>query len=142
MAELLREAPFGQIICLLTRNKYFLYPEEKPDFRCPHCYQGDGSHKVENMKDSDMDAKANESKDSDTAYDLQLQPTITDIEKASPSSDGDSDLERQTTLGLQRTQTLPFTEARLELERKLAIEKTKSRPIIPAKTADETILVD
>ena len=140
--EIIREAPFGQIVRLLTRNKFFLYPEEKPDFHCPNCYKDDGILKLDYTKDVDLEGKEDEHKKIDEATDLQLQPTISDIEKASHSSYDDSDLEKQTTLGLQRTQTLPFTDQRLEIERRLAIEKTKSRPIVPAKTADGTILVD
>ena len=146
MADILREAPFGQIVRLLTRNKYFLYPEEKPDFHYPHCYQDDGNPKLDKIQDLDTEIKSNEGKETDAANDLRPHQTVTDIEKASRSSDdesdSDSDLERQTTLGLQRTQTLPFTDERLEIEQRLAIEKTKSRPIVPAKTADGTILAD
>ena len=142
MVDILREAPFGQIVRLLTRNKYFLYPEEQPDFRCPNSYQDDGTPKFDNIKKLESGTEENTGKDIDTVDDLQLQRTLTDTEKASRSSADDSDLEQQTTLGLQRTQTLPFTDQRLEVERRLAIEKTKSRPIVPTKTADGTILVD
>ncbi|OJJ42251.1 hypothetical protein ASPZODRAFT_137397 [Penicilliopsis zonata CBS 506.65] len=35
MEAVLRDAPLGQIIRLLTRNRYFQYPEEKPGFKLP-----------------------------------------------------------------------------------------------------------
>lgn len=43
MADIIREAPLGQIIRWVTSNKYLKYPEEEPDFQCPNCYDGSGS---------------------------------------------------------------------------------------------------
>ncbi|EMC96974.1 hypothetical protein BAUCODRAFT_32722 [Baudoinia panamericana UAMH 10762] len=36
--DLVRDAPFGQLVRYVTGNKVFLYPEEKPDFQCPADY--------------------------------------------------------------------------------------------------------
>ncbi|GAB1729499.1 hypothetical protein NU195Hw_g136t1 [Hortaea werneckii] len=38
MADLFRDAPIGQIIRYLTGNRVLQYPEERPDFQCPHGY--------------------------------------------------------------------------------------------------------
>lgn len=38
MADLIRDAPIGQLIRYFTGNKVLLYPEEKPDYQCPSCY--------------------------------------------------------------------------------------------------------
>jgi DHA1 family multidrug resistance protein-like MFS transporter len=50
------------------------------------------------------------------------------------------------TLQLTRTKsrldTTPYTEERLEVEAELAIERTQTKPIVPAKTSDGTVLVD
>jgi len=35
MEAAIRDAPFGQLVRYLTKNKYFQYPEEKPDFELP-----------------------------------------------------------------------------------------------------------
>lgn len=35
METVIRDAPFGQLVRYLTNNKYFQYPEEKPDFKLP-----------------------------------------------------------------------------------------------------------
>ena len=43
---------------------------------------------------------------------------------------------------LSRQRSLPWTEERLELDRQLELEKTKSKPISLSKSADGTILVD
>jgi MFS transporter, DHA1 family, multidrug resistance protein len=39
MADIIREAPLGQLIRWVTSNKYLKYPEEEKDFQCPKCYQ-------------------------------------------------------------------------------------------------------
>jgi MFS transporter, DHA1 family, multidrug resistance protein len=39
MADLIREAPLGQLIRWVTGNKYLKYPEEEADFQCPKCYR-------------------------------------------------------------------------------------------------------
>ncbi|EEU34351.1 uncharacterized protein NECHADRAFT_49951 [Fusarium vanettenii 77-13-4] len=35
MADIIRDAPLGQVIRFVTRNKYLKYPEEKEDFKLP-----------------------------------------------------------------------------------------------------------
>ena len=145
--ETLREAPFGQIVRFISKNKYFQYPEEKPDFKCPTCYQEDEKSASAATVAPDtvvLEKEVSQSVQTNTPDVLTRVPTAEDIdlEKGSQSSSDDSSLSRPATLGLTRTQTLPYTEARLELEQRLAIEKTKSRPIVPTKTSDGTILVD
>jgi MFS transporter, DHA1 family, multidrug resistance protein len=39
MADIIREAPLGQMIRWVTGNKFLKYPEEEPDFQCPNCYR-------------------------------------------------------------------------------------------------------
>ncbi|KAF2799148.1 MFS general substrate transporter [Melanomma pulvis-pyrius CBS 109.77] len=39
MADIIRDAPVGQLIRFLTRNKYLQYPEERPDFELPAVYR-------------------------------------------------------------------------------------------------------
>jgi DHA1 family multidrug resistance protein-like MFS transporter len=151
MADLLREAPFGQLIRLLTGNKFFKYPEEKPDFICPSSYK-DGSQlplekiaeKENSAAEMSKDATPN---DSPELNKIPTQQEEVDLEKAetrstTSSSGGSTGFNRTATLGLQRTQTVPFTADRLAIEQALAVEKTKSRPILPARTADNTILAD
>lgn len=38
MSNLFRDAPLGQIIRFVTRNRYLKYPEEEPDFKLPKSY--------------------------------------------------------------------------------------------------------
>ena len=44
MFDLIRSAPLGQLIRVVTRNRLLQYPEEALGFQCPLCYKGtDGS---------------------------------------------------------------------------------------------------
>lgn len=145
MADLLREAPFGQLVRLLTRNKLFQYPEEKSDFQCPHDYKTDDTPESNRTGSVNRDEEANATKqeiDLEDGRSPRSPQSDVDLEKLADSSSGTSDLERSPTLGLQRTQTLPYTAERLSVEQHLAVERTKSRPIAPAKTADGIILAD
>ena len=142
MLDILRDAPFGQLVRLLTNNKVFSYPEERDDFSCPLSYRTDGlshSHEASNTR---KDGKVNKNKDINSDSGSPSAALETDPEKLSDSSSDDIDLERQATLSLQRTKTLPFTADRLEIERKIALEKTKSRDVVPVVTSDGTVLAD
>ncbi|CAG7923226.1 unnamed protein product [Penicillium olsonii] len=112
MEAAIRDAPFGQLVRYLTKNKYFKYPEEQPDFHLPDAWL----HLL------------NESSAS----------TIGD-EKVSPQDTKDSSepLSRTST-----QTSLTATDIRLQLEEQHEIEKTKSIPITPKKTKDGAILVD
>src|SRR5579871_1166973 len=39
MSALIRDAPVGQILRFITRNKILPYPEEEPGFNCPNYYK-------------------------------------------------------------------------------------------------------
>ncbi|CAI7660653.1 unnamed protein product [Penicillium pancosmium] len=112
----IRDAPFGQLVRLLTHNKYFQYPEEKPNFKLPEPW-------IQLMNGSDVQADEKP----------EEQPS-----RPSASSD-------EETAVLSRTSTLnttPFTEARLEAEARDEIERVKSMPIVPTRTKDGAVLVD
>ncbi|CAG8887149.1 unnamed protein product [Penicillium egyptiacum] len=114
MASIIRDAPFGQLVRLLTNNKYFQYPEEKPDFKLPDAWL-----QLLNSNGDESDEK-------------------NVIQKDSRRSHGDSE-----TLSRASTQaSMQFTEARLEADEQHEIEKVRSIPIAPKKTKDGSILVD
>ena len=145
MADLFREAPFGQLVRFLSGDKLFRYPEEKEDFRCPHCYQHDDSPPSEKILEERFDGETHDAglveatRTATYGTKLELEKTVT---SSDPSSEDDQGQEPVQALGLQRTQTLPFSSERYDVERRLAVERSKSRPILPARTADVTILVD
>ena len=145
MADLFREAPFGQLVRFLSNDRFFRYPEETEDFRCPHCYQHDNSlpseKNVEKGSDNVIDDVGLDGATRTETYGskLGLEKTVT---SSDPDSEDDQGQVAVQALGLQRTQTLPYTSERFDVERRLEAERTKSRPILPARTADGTILVD
>ncbi|KAJ5082816.1 hypothetical protein N7532_011859 [Penicillium argentinense] len=118
MAAYIRDAPFGQLVRLLTKNKYFQYPEEKPDFKLPEPW-------IKLMNGTDAPPNGESEKKSEE-------------QTSSPNTDEESGI-------LSHTSTLnttPFTEARLEADEQHEIEKVKSTPIVPTRTKDGAILVD
>ena len=136
MSDLVREAPIGQVLRFLTGNKVFKYPEEQPDFQLPECYNtllnARDNEKTASPSDSEEESKERE-QDS-----LELKHHITTRSVKS------GDLEAQAALTRTKTResTTPNTEERLQVEAELAVERTKSIPVIPQKTSDGTILVD
>jgi DHA1 family multidrug resistance protein-like MFS transporter len=144
MSDLLREAPFGQLVRLITGNRFFKYPEEKDDFSCPSSYKdGNTSHPEKKINEKEI-STAGARDDVPELSKVETQQEEVDLEKAeTSSSSGDStNMNRTATLGLQRTQTVPFSADRVAVEAALAVERTKSRPILPARTADNIILAD
>lgn len=79
MADIIREAPLGQLIRWLTGNKYLKYPEEEADFQCPRCYSHteriDSLSTIEEDK-ADLDL-------SDAAYGREAQDAVAREQKAS-----------------------------------------------------------
>ncbi|KAI9745816.1 MAG: hypothetical protein M1818_000497 [Claussenomyces sp. TS43310] len=133
MADIIREAPLGQILRWVTGNRVFKYPEEESDFQLPVAWvaslNGEKSHldtassrstSVPTPSPDVDDAKAE-------AEEAELAPYGTDIEAVRT---------------LSRSQTRPFTQERLEIEKRDSIDRTLSRPIAPTKTRDGHILVD
>lgn len=129
MSDLVREAPVGQIIRWVTGNKVLQYPEERPDFQLPTSY----TRALNNEKPLERPSSSGSSHRSAT---LERVTTKT-------SHDGGEDLEAASLSRTKsRAETAPFSEERLEVEERLSLERTKSLPIVPTKTADGSILVD
>lgn len=145
MADLFREAPFGQLVRIPSGNKFFRYPEEREDSHCPHCYHADASLPSEKIVEQSSNSeindvgsfKATRTSTLDTKLDSENPATSSD-----PDVEDDQEQEPARALGLQRTRKLPYTNERLDIGKKLEVERTKSRPILPARTADGTVLVD
>ncbi|KAK9489716.1 major facilitator superfamily domain-containing protein [Lipomyces doorenjongii] len=126
MADLIREAPLGQIIRYLSGNKYFLYQDEKPDFKCPNSY----GH-PETVKESM--ASFNASEVGEISEGTSEEKVERDGEELGPQ------LTRTSTAAHRITS---FTAEQLEAQRELSLERTKSMVIVPTKTVDGIVLVD
>lgn len=159
LKDLVRDAPFGQLMRYITRNRVFLYPEEQPDFQCPTSYKDDGEkhHKHGDHDNTNEETptatEPTESPPTEEAIPADLEKISSipaDLAKVESSHSSHSstsgDLRRIATVGshIERTRTLPWTEGRLEAEEALALQKskTKSLRVQPTKTADGTVLVD
>ena len=142
MSDLLRDAPFGQLVRFFTGNRVFQYPEEKADFRCPNSYKIDGLSHHPNPDNINEKEETKEAKDTADESRPPLAASAPVPDKLSDSSSNDTDLERQATLGIHRTNTLPYSNERLEIEQKMELEKSMSKPVVPVVTSDGTILAD
>ncbi|KAL2036690.1 hypothetical protein N7G274_010561 [Stereocaulon virgatum] len=141
MSDLMREAPIGQLLRFVTRNKLFPYPEELPGFQLPETYNtvlNEHTHEKHGSSQSDSENAITEEADktADELPELKQHVTTRSIRSG--------DVEHAVALRRTRTResTTPYTEERLEVEAELAAERTKSIAVVPTKTSDGTILVD
>lgn len=152
MADILREAPLGQLIRFITRNKVLPYPEELPGFELPATYNAmlnstgkpPGPIRTQSKEKAPVRRQSSNSSDSSES-DTPTPGAASDLQKTQTEEPNpyEKDVEA---LSLSRTKsrmdTEPWTEDRLEVEAELAIERTQTRPIVPVKTSDGNILVD
>lgn len=147
MSDLIREAPLGQFLRWVTRDRILKYPEELEGFELPESYitalnSGTIEHKhyePESRKASTPGTSSPTGSDLEKApSDLEKAPTVGHT--ADPGPDGET-VERLART-LSRQETINFTPERLEVDLRDAVERTISRPIVPAKTMDGNILVD
>jgi DHA1 family multidrug resistance protein-like MFS transporter len=144
MADLIREAPLGQLLRYVTGNRVLKYPEELPDFELPETYRTAINNTEKNIGRSQARSELASRRSS-----IESLPSRSDIEQG----ERNHALERKETAidadaagGVARTksrlETEPFSDERLEVERQLSLRRTKSTAIAPTKTADGNILVD
>lgn len=132
MKNLVRDAPFGQLIRYLTANRFFKYPEEEPDFQCPTSYTRSQTPSSHSSRPSSGEF-ANKGKQEESQGSSTVQVNESDIEKIA---------EGPITSQKVKTRPLPYTGDGSHQDAELALEKAESRPIAPVKTGDGTILVD
>lgn len=154
MTDLLREAPLGQIIRWVTKNRVLKYPEEMDDFELPAAYNAvlnSSSEKThmpiatrtrssarERARQASQATAVSGSSDDDETVDT------TELEKSETEQPGPYEQAEQVELvrTKSRLETTPYTEERLEIEAELALERTQTKPIVPVKTSDGTVLVE
>lgn len=152
MSDLIRDAPFGQLVRWLTNDKYLTYPEEKPGFQLPAAYFTALNAKKpfdhgRPSEESSLSAHSSQKTKAGSESALPMK-TSTELEKQGASDSQSSFGHTSTVASLQlhrtksRSETVPFTEERLEIDEVHGIERPTSRPIVPVKTSDGTILVD
>ncbi|KAJ5661577.1 major facilitator superfamily domain-containing protein [Penicillium maclennaniae] len=127
MQTVIRDAPFGQLVRYVTKNKYFQYPEEKPDFQLPETW-------IEVMHQSDPLRIGS----SQTVKPEAESPGIAE----NPDSPGGDHDHGEALSRVSTEHSFSWTRERLEEEERHEIEKVKSTPIVPKRTRDGVILVD
>ncbi|KAE8442608.1 hypothetical protein EG329_003031 [Mollisiaceae sp. DMI_Dod_QoI] len=125
MKDILRDSEFGRLVRLATRNKYLKYPEEVSTFKCPNGYDDDHLKSQEAAQNSATPQSISVTDGS--AFDAPESPAALDTKKEGIISDADNgdsiDLEQA-----HSSHSPP--------------ERIMSRPIMPMKSSDGTLLVD
>ncbi|KAK9242515.1 major facilitator superfamily domain-containing protein [Lipomyces tetrasporus] len=119
MADLIREAPLGQIIRYISGDKLLLYQDEEPNFQFPKGYAY-----PETVKDVGTASSTPQVEEKSEDYDDQLRPRLTRTSTAT------------------RPAAFFTAEHVLEAQLVMSLERTKSAVILPVKTGDGTVLVD
>jgi DHA1 family multidrug resistance protein-like MFS transporter len=128
MADLIREAPFGQFLRLISGRKMLKYPEEVEGFELPVQY------KV--LAEAANNTQGLEHPNSTKGTSLPESPgELTQEDKE--TLDGVS-----MTRTKSRQYTEPFSADRAAVEGELELQRTKTISIIPQRTSDGIILVD
>ncbi|WPH00814.1 Hypothetical protein R9X50_00364400 [Acrodontium crateriforme] len=159
MSDLIRDAPIGQMIRWITKNKVLLYPEEKPGFECPTCY----SHPEAAAKQQELTLSspssgsaiypAEDAADTEKAGVEPAEQTPIGLDRHTlerldtVGSRGVRDLEKATSqlsrIGTRAGLAQSHTQAELQQAfTNASLAKEPSRPIIPQVTSDGHILVD
>lgn len=125
MADLIREAPFGQLLRLISGNRILKYPEEVQGFKLPIQYTmpaepADKTPGLASRQYSNGSAGPN---------------ILTQEDKE--TLDGVS-----MTRTKSRQYTTPFSADRVAVEQDLELQRTQTIPIIPQRTSEGIILVD
>ncbi|KAK5689962.1 hypothetical protein LTR17_026088 [Elasticomyces elasticus] len=152
--EAFRDAPVGQIIRFITKNKVLLYDEEKPDFSWAPLNHllANGDEKLHHGSSSQPSSHATgvetASQEKDIAVedgdDRKKEEFETPSRRSSRATEHDGqhpDAVRR----LSRTSSRPYTPSHADLERAISHASHRTQPSIalaPTKTSDGNILVE
>jgi MFS transporter, DHA1 family, multidrug resistance protein len=148
MADLLREAPLGQLIRWTSGNRFLKYPEELSGFKLPAAYNDvlNLANKEQAATPSSASSKRGaKSSGRSSSDETSPVPVDSDFEKKAAETEYPEDQDNQIlqlNRAKSRTETTPYTEERLEIEAELALQRTQTKPIAPQTTSDGNILVD
>ncbi|CAH0059622.1 unnamed protein product [Clonostachys solani] len=132
MSDLIRDASIGQVIRFLSRGRYLKYPEEKEGFKLPDAWI-QMVHDLESPSAKFAPDATTASESGSTVINgegRQPQRNAADDEKPSPPPrDSMEDIQIEQAHNDEENNTM-------------AIQRTKSIPIVPRRTKDGAILVD
>jgi DHA1 family multidrug resistance protein-like MFS transporter len=145
MNEVIRDAPFGQLLRYITRNRIFKYPEELSDFECPPAYQSASAGEKGARQEYQMDPKQfNEP----ASTELELHPSHeAGVEKSRSFQSSASTAASQnaaTDIQITGVRSLPRDNESLPAGEGLALRITHStsRAVVPTTTKDGITLLD
>ena len=166
MADLIRDAPLGQLLRWATGNKILLYPEERPDFVLPPQYSS-SSIREKYLQDTTTEQPTPLAEPEGPPVEEVVYPdpeTILESEDKDPVQANHDSRESHESSELEQIKTqrsimtvrshlsrvgtksaLQKSRTRAELEEQFtlaSIEKGPSRPIEPERLEDGTVLVD
>jgi len=155
MSALLRDAPIGQLIRWVTKNRVLQYPEEKPGFECPDCYQAqkpsyasDASTPITSPPVVPDIAEKLEDPLTPGANFLATAPTARDVDPFDHAGAHES-LNSRTLSKVMTRHDMSKMNTRADIEQAYtnamhqgSIKQQQSRPIMPEMTSDGIILVD
>jgi DHA1 family multidrug resistance protein-like MFS transporter len=126
MADIIRDAPLGQLIRYVTSRRFLQYADERPGFVLPT--------PVDEQSEANAEEKVNELE----------RPSIDSSSNSSSSSYSDSDSDSDVDVDLERATTRDLRPyfSRTSQADAAGPHRTVSRPIQPTLTSDGTILVD
>jgi DHA1 family multidrug resistance protein-like MFS transporter len=137
----------GQILRYVTGNRLFKYPEELPDFHIPYDRLTQQQKLAEINKEIDVEsetptpAAVEEAEEMERTVTAEDQDDNVDVEKRA-THQSRAGLENLTSVkSLSRTQTIPYTRERFEVDQILNAQKTLSLPIQPMITSTGQVLV-
>ncbi|CAI6098337.1 unnamed protein product [Clonostachys chloroleuca] len=132
MSDLIRDASIGQVIRFLSRGRYLKYPEEKEGFKLPDAW-------IQMVHDLESPS-AKIAPDATTAS--ESGSTVLNGEGKQPRRSAADD-EKPSPPPRDSMEDIQIEQAHNDEENNnMAIQRTKSIPIVPRRTKDGAILVD
>jgi DHA1 family multidrug resistance protein-like MFS transporter len=148
MNTIIRDAPIGQLIRYITKNRVLLYPEEKPDYKCPNSYKDNtGTEKPDSASSTLAPTPAAEGHSEKyerppSPASLRTAPTVRESNPFDAVSAHRTTSRALTRPEMQKITTRADLEQAYEDATQQSALRQESRVIEPEKTADGLILVD
>jgi DHA1 family multidrug resistance protein-like MFS transporter len=150
MDTIIRDAPIGQLIRYITKNRVLLYPEEKSDYKCPNSYKADADASAEKAESASSTLAPTPAADSDpekherpaSPASLRTAPTVKEPNPFDAISAHRTTSRAMTRPEMHKITTRADLEQAYEDATQQASLRQQSRAIEPEKTADGLILVD
>ncbi|KAH7372210.1 major facilitator superfamily domain-containing protein [Cadophora sp. MPI-SDFR-AT-0126] len=127
MKDIIRDSTIGQIVRLLTSNRTFLYPEEEPSFKCPRGYNDNTALPEAVIRERTRSFFSTAS--NPHSFYVDNGEAFTTPESKTEDGSAQENIDNGDATDLERANTAKLV-------------RTRSRPILPSKSVDGTILVD